>query len=174
MRLAPAVIAAPDETTALRWAADQSRTTHGARAAVDACRVYARLIWRALGGLSKTELLNPGLSADLQLEPAVAAVAAGSYHHKQPPQIRGTGYVVDALEAALWAFAHGTDFAAGAILAVNLGQDADTTGAIYGQMAGACYGLNAIPADWRDKLLWSAQLVTLADGLHALIEGVGS
>ena len=61
--------------------------------------------------------------------PRIDAVAAGSFRAKDPPAIRGTGYVVAALEAALWAFAKGRTFEEGALLAVNLGDDADTTGA---------------------------------------------
>ena len=61
---------------------------------------------------------------------------AGSFAPKSRRPIRGTGYVIDTLEAALWAF-HGTEtFRAGALRVVNLGEDADTTGAVYGQIAG--------------------------------------
>ena len=165
MRLVPVVLAAADEAEAIAWAAAQSRTTHGAAEAVDACRFFARLLWKALHGATKDALLDPALGADLHLAPKIAAIAAGSYQHRMPPQIRGTGYVVDALEAALWAWFHSTDFPSGAILAVNLGQDADTTGAIYGQIAGAFYGLDGLPAAWLATLLWREQITALADHL---------
>ena len=79
---------------------------------------------------------------------------------------QGIGYVVDALEAALWAFHNSDGFREGALLAVNLGDDADTTGAIYGQIAGAHYGAETIPAPWRDKLTMAAEITSLADRLH--------
>jgi len=60
--------------------------------------------------------------------------------------------VVDSLEAALWAFHRSDSFEAGALAAVNLGDDADTTGAVYGQLAGAFYGVGRIPEHWLDKL----------------------
>ena len=82
------------------------------------------------------------------MSPRIAAIAAGSFKVQHPPQIRGTGYVVDAMEAALWAFWTTEDFESGALAAVNLGDDADTTGAIYGQLAGAHYGLEDIPEPW--------------------------
>lgn len=97
MRLAPVALAATSEAQAVEWAALQSRTTHAAREAVDGCRFYARLLWRALGGAPKQLLLDPA-AGDLDLAPAVAAVVQGSYRAKAPPAIRGTGYVVDALE----------------------------------------------------------------------------
>ena len=168
MRLAPVALAAASEAQAVTWAALQSRTTHAAREAVDACRFYARLLWRALHGQAKAELLDPTAGNDLELGPGVAAVAGGSYQRKQPPAIRGTGYVVEALEAALWAFYRSDSFVAGAVLAVNLGQDADTTGAIYGQIAGAHYGLGAIPAAWRTTIFQSEQILALADALVAV------
>jgi ADP-ribosyl-[dinitrogen reductase] hydrolase len=172
MRLAPAVLYfARDAALAIRMAADSSRTTHGTAAAVDACRYFGGLLVGALNGASKDELLAesfspvPGLWQREPLHPAVAAVAAGTFRQKSPPQIRGTGYVVDTLEAALWAFATTEDFKTGALAAVNLGDDADTTGAVYGQIAGAYYGVEAIPADWRHRLALSTEILGLADGL---------
>ena len=74
--------------------------------------------------------------------------------------------MVRSLEAALWAFARGADFRDGALLAVNLGHDADTTGAVYGQLAGAHYGEAGIPAEWRSKLALLGPIEELADRLH--------
>ena len=79
-------------------------------------------------------------------------MAAGSFKTKDPPKIEGSGYVVHSLEAALWAFDRSESFREGALLAVNLGNDADTTGAVYGQLAGAYYGASGIPVKWRAKL----------------------
>jgi len=159
MRLAPVpLFFAMDPAIAIARAADSSRTTHGAREAVDGCRYLAALIVGALQGRSKWELLSPafspvaGLWRREPLAPGIAAVAAGSFRDREPPDIKGTGYVVRSLEAALWAFAKSGSFEEGALLAVNLGDDADTTGAVYGQLAGAFYGAGAIPQAWRSKL----------------------
>lgn len=172
MRLAPIPLRfALDPELAIRMAADSSRTTHGATTAVDACRYHAGLIVGALQGRPKAELLSPlfspvvGLWEREPLHPAVAAVAAGSFRAKSPPAIRGTGYVVDSLEAALWAFASTDDFRAGALAAVNLGDDADTTGAVYGHIAGAYYGEEGIPSDWRERITRADDIAALAGGL---------
>ncbi len=174
MRLAPVPLAfanAPAE--AIRLAGEMSRTTHGAPEPVDACRYYSGLIVAALAGVAKEDFLQPryhpldGTWPPAALAPAIDEVAAGSFKERQPPEIRGTGYVVRALEAALWAFWRTGDFATGALAAVNLGDDADTTGAIYGQLAGACYGVEAIPARWRSILAKSNRIIRLADGLLA-------
>jgi len=82
----------------------------------------------------------------------IEEVATGSFRRRDPPEIRGSGYVVRSLEAALWAFDRSDSFRDGALRAVNLGRDADTTGAVFGQLAGAHYGTGSIPPAWRDRL----------------------
>jgi ADP-ribosyl-[dinitrogen reductase] hydrolase len=173
MRLAPVpLFFAADPEVAIRRSADSSRTTHGAHAAVDACRYFSGLILGALQGIQKKELLASGFTpvAGLwdrePLHPAVADVANGSFYMKAPPAIRGTGYVVESLEAALWAFATTDSFVAGALAAVNLGDDADTTGAICGQLAGAYYGVDAIPERWRGVISMADEIQSLAEQLH--------
>ena len=97
----------------------------------------------------------PGYWAEEPLCPEIRAIAQGSFRTKEPPAIRGTGYAAESLEAALWAFHRSGSFREGCLLAVNLGDDADTTAAVYGQIAGALYGERGIPGEWREKLaLW--------------------
>jgi ADP-ribosyl-[dinitrogen reductase] hydrolase len=164
MRLAPAVLYfARQPEQAVHYAAESSRTTHGAAEASDACRYFASLLLAALSGKNKGEILR---EQHTSFAAKVAAIAAGSFKQKQPPEIRGTGYVVDSLEAALWAFYHSRDFREGALLAVNLGDDADTTGAVYGQLAGAFYGEENIPAAWRDTIAQRELIVELAEKLY--------
>jgi ADP-ribosylglycohydrolase len=172
MRLAPvALFFAGTPREAIDRAADSSRTTHGAPEAVDACRYLAALLIAAANGASKNELLAEPFEPvgdiwrERPLSPKIAAVAAGSFKHRMPPDIRGTGYVVDSLESALWAFHRSRSFREGARLAVNLGDDADTTGAVYGQLAGAFYGENSIPSEWRRKLASRKLIVSFADQL---------
>jgi ADP-ribosylglycohydrolase len=174
MRLAPVpLFFARDALEAVARAADSSRTTHGAAEAVDACRYLAALIVGALRGASKEELLSDhyspaaGLWDEKPLAPRVAEIAAGSFRRREPPAIRGTGYVVESLEAALWAFDRGSSFREGALLAVNLGDDADTTGAVYGQLAGAHHGEAGIPAEWRERIVMSDRIASFADRLFA-------
>jgi ADP-ribosylglycohydrolase len=95
-------------------------------------------------------------------------IAMGSFKRKMPPDIRGTGYVVDSLEATLWAFYHGESFEEGCLLAVNLGDDADTTGAVFGQLGGAYYGELSIPNTWRTKLALKELIRTYAEQIFEL------
>ncbi len=130
---------------------------------------------------------------DAPLTKNVAEVAHGSFKQNNPPEsffrdtsylseetrrslrnqtdgvtslIKGSGYVVKSLEAALWAFHKSNDFRDGALLAVNLGDDADTTGAIYGQLAGAYYGYEGIPVNWRQRLAMACEICELADRIR--------
>ncbi len=173
MRLAPAPLyfaRTPGE--AVRFAGESSRTTHGAATCVDACRYFAGLILGAIQGVEKRTLLSDGYSvesvdwSETPLCEEIAEIAGGSFKRKEPPEIRGSGYVVKSLEAALWAFDRSESFREGALLAVNLGDDADTTGAIYGQLAGAYYGYGGIPAEWTAQLAWEKQIRRLTEHLY--------
>ena len=177
MRLAPVPLAFRQNVElAIHHAGESSRTTHAAPTTIDACRYFAGLLLGALEGRSKEELLSsffyPG--PDQQswrrhpLSPEIAEIANGSFKKKQPPAIIGSGFVVRSLEAALWAFYHSDSFRDGALRAVNLGNDADTTGAIYGQLAGTFYGVNAIPEDWIERLTMREFIRERADALFDL------
>lgn len=175
MRLAPvALFYVQRPREAIERAGESSRTTHGAREAIDGCRYLAALLVGALRGVSKVELVSdhfspvPGLWEKAPLSPKIAAIASGSFKCKNPPAIRGTGYVVDCLEAALWAFHRSNSFREGAFLAVNLGDDADTTGAVFGQLAGAYYGASSIPAEWLACLAHRVRVERYANDLLVL------
>jgi ADP-ribosyl-[dinitrogen reductase] hydrolase len=84
---------------------------------------------------------------------------------RNPRQIKGTGHVVRSLEAALWAFYHGSTFKDGCLLSVNPGDDADTTGAVYGQLARAFYGDGGIPESWQCELAHHDLVSSLAEML---------
>jgi ADP-ribosylglycohydrolase len=180
MRLAPVPLAfARRPAEAIGRAADSSRATHAATPCIDACRYFAGLLVGAVEGRPKAELLSsrfapvPGLWEKTPFSPEVAAVAAGTFKIKEPPAIRGSGYVVHCLEAALWAFHKTGTFRDGALLAVNLGEDADTTGAVYGQIAGAYYGEGGIPRPWRAVLAMRAK-IEAADRLYEMAEARGA
>ena len=169
MRLAPvAMYYAREPELVAQMCAESSLTTHGASTAVDACRYYGALLAMALNGADKQALISftPTWLADL--DPLIGEVANGSYRHRQPPDIKGSGYVVKSLEAALWAFYNSQSYREGCLLAANLGDDADTTAAIYGQLAGAYYGEQGIPKEWLAKLAMREQIEEYANRLYEL------
>ena len=103
--------------------------------------------------------------AESELCPEVEEVASGSFRDREPPVIAGAGYAARSLEAALWAFDRAETFADAVLRAVNLGDDADTTGAICGQIAGAYYGAKAFPRDWLEALAAREMIEEFTDKL---------
>jgi ADP-ribosyl-[dinitrogen reductase] hydrolase len=161
MRLAPvAMYYGPDLEQVTHYAAESSRTTHGADECLDACRLLGAMLHAALQGRDKEAVLSghghePGA-------PAIAAIARGDYRRKERGQIRGSGYVVESLEAALWCFDRCDSFEASILEAANLGDDADTTAAVCGQVAGAFYGHGGIPERWLARLAMRGRIEDLA------------
>ena len=180
MRLAPVPLCfSRNPAEAIERSGESSRTTHGATTAVDACRYLGALIVGALHGAGRDELLSerfapaPGAWDESPLVEEIDEIAAGSFKRREPPEIKGTGYVVKSLEAALWAFHRSTSFEEGCLMAVNLGDDADTTAAVYGQIAGAFYGKAGIPGPWLEKLAQRELIESFAQRLHQLSERDG-
>ena len=166
MRLAPvALFFYPDREQTWHFAAESSRTTHAAEECLDACRLLADILYQALAGKGKEEVLM-GTAAEAIHSPAIRRLAQGEYRAKPEAKIRGTGYVVESLEAALWCFWKTASYREAILAAANLGDDADTTAAICGQVAGAYYGEGGIPAAWLQRLAKAPEIRKLADDLR--------
>jgi ADP-ribosyl-[dinitrogen reductase] hydrolase len=165
MRLAPVPIRYLDDPAqAVTLSGEQSRTTHGAEECVAASRLFGEMLVRALNGADKEAVLAaPELAGDMP--PKLAAIAAGAWRGKSRDQVKGSAYVVESLEASLWCFHHSDNFRDAVLLAANLGDDADTTAAITGQIAGAFYGEEGIPLSWREKLAMGQMIGQMAEAL---------
>ncbi len=165
MRLSPVAIwGHDDEEKAAEAARRQSATTHAAAECLEASDFFARLLVRAMGGTPKLELLASATWAGVGVG-KVADIARGAWRSKARSQIRASGYVIDSLEAALWAVANADSFEEAVVAAVNLGEDADTVGAITGQLAGAIWGYSAIPKRWLSPIAWRPRLEAAARAL---------
>jgi ADP-ribosylglycohydrolase len=172
MRLAPVSIRwFDDPQLVVERAAASSRPTHAAQRPVDACRVLAAMTAALIRGASRERVFGQGFWQHGELHPDVQAVVDGSWRGKEPPAIRGTGYCIDALEAAIWAVAGAADFRDAILRAANLGDDADTTAAIAGQLAGAAWGATGIPGGWLGKVAMRPRIESLADALHRAAVG---
>ncbi len=161
MRLAPVVAwAAHDVELALGLARESSRTTHRAEESVDGCELLARLLLGAYRGEDVTVAMQgaPGTTWSPALREVAAMDGAGGSVPPRPP----TGYVVDTLACARWCVARSRSFREAVLLAANLGGDSDTIAAVTGQVAGAIYGVEAIPAQWTDRLALRERVLELA------------
>ena len=163
MRLAPVAVRYwNDRKRLVDTATEQSRTTHGAEVAVDACRAFAELLADAIDGSPRPALLAP---RRFEGAPGIAGIVAGSWRGRKREEIHSSGYVVHTLEAALWSVARTGDFRNAVLLAANLADDADTVAAVTGQLAGALYGLSGIPERWLDRVAWKDRLLEAAQRL---------
>ncbi|SBS33435.1 ADP-ribosyl-[dinitrogen reductase] glycohydrolase [Marinomonas aquimarina] len=165
MRLAPvAMYYAHDLPSCIKLAGESSRTTHGSPLCIDACKLLAELLVRAFQAESKSEIF-----ADLSKRPyreEFAPLLDKSFSALAYDQIKGSGFVVESLIAALWCFYQGKNYREAVLLAANLGDDADTTAAICGQIAGAFYGLAGIPEDWHRAIAMDFEIKHLARQLY--------
>ncbi len=143
MRVAPvALYTLGDEELLSRLAVEQARITHHHPLSDTACVSVGKMIQRGLLG---------GPLRDLR----AAAEELGARH----PEFRfegydgkSSGYVVDTLRTVFDAFFSTDSFEDCVVKTVNRGGDADTTGSIAGAIAGARYGLAAIPRRWVNAL----------------------
>ncbi|MFN3889563.1 MAG: ADP-ribosylglycohydrolase family protein [Beijerinckiaceae bacterium] len=163
MRLAPVAIKYWNNAEARRAIASlQCRTTHGAAEVVEACILFADILAEAIAGAPRNEVLRPRAG---DYSGKISDIAAGGWRGKSRSAIRGSGYVVHSLEAALWCVGRTDNFRDAVLLAANLQEDADTTAAITGQLAGALYGAESIPAEWTSKLAGAEKICAIGQRL---------
>ncbi len=173
-RVAPVVMFFfADIATCVSRAAEAARVTAQAPMVLDCVRLLAAMLHQALSGRDKAAILKPPRDAwstpNTRLE--VMALYDGLYARRGPPDITGGGHILQALEAALWAFHESDSFREGALLAANLGRDSDVVSATYGALAGAHHGVSAIPGIWRNSLIKKEVVIDTADRVltHALV-----
>lgn len=166
-RIAPiAVFYHRNPRRAVELAGESARLTHGHQTAIDACRYYTALIIGAIHGISKKDLLDEqflnerrDLFKGAPLHPEIRRVIQGSYKDLRYREgLRHYGDTVQSLEAALWAFWSTDSYEKGALDLLNLDFGTDTVAAVYGQLAGAYYGVNQIPQHWKQQL-YAYQLI---------------
>ena len=171
MRLTPVpLFYSHDLEEAIQKSGESAKSTHDNPVCIDACRLYGSMIVKAMAGNSKHNVLkyDSVLWANNPLEDSIDEVARGSYKDKEPPIIRGTLNMTASIEAALWSFDRSSSFGEGALKAVNLGDDADTTAAIFGQLGGAYYGYEGIPNSWKAKLVDRGLIEYMAKKLYEI------
>lgn len=168
MRLAPVPIRyTRDLALAVTLSGEQATTTHGAAECVEASRLFGEILVLALRGVQdKLQLLRPTTPRlTLTHSARLQAISEGAYFETPRVKIKGSGYVVDSLEAALWCFYTTNNFKDAVLAAANLGDDADTTAAITGQIAGAFYGEAGIPATWLSTVVKAQEIGVMAEQL---------
>lgn len=166
MRLAPVpIFFLPNEDAAIEYSGKSCITTHAATECIEAARLLGAVLVRALAGAERNQALRTGKRLTFT-SAKIQAISDGAYLRKHESEIRGSSYVVECLEAALWCFARTESFREAVLGAANLGDDADTTAAVCGQVAGAFYGEARIPQPWLERLTMAPEIRALADRLQ--------
>jgi ADP-ribosyl-[dinitrogen reductase] hydrolase len=182
MRILPAStwLAAMPEPARFRAIAAYSSTTHGHPRSVLGCWLHCLVVARLLGGdlprdayesaMEEARALIGGLPTAVRAEAGVySRVLDGSLAKLRPGEVRGSGYVVHCLEASLQCLVSTGDFRSCVLAAVNLGEDADTTGAVAGGLAGIAYGRRGLPREWVSAIARADEIEALAGRLAALV-----
>ena len=148
-----------------------SALTHAHERSKMACGIYAFVLWELLNkpgrfsvikGLSKAKRFY-GSWGEMKsyYKMLFRRIGLTELHYENPEtfrrvtrdEIKSTGYVVDTIEAAIWCLMNTHSYKECVLMAVNLGDDTDTVAAIAGGLAGAMYGYDAIPEEWRNALI---------------------
>lgn len=145
------------------WAGKSSELTHAAPECLQASELFSTMLWNALNGGTKEQILEGHGFGREYFSKGLRHITDGTYRNKSRKQINGTGYVVASLEAALWCFYKTGTYSDAVLLAANLGDDADTTAAIVGQLAGAYYGVDSIPTKWLKRVKYGCEIRTVAN-----------
>lgn len=169
MRLAPIVIASHAGGNSLektmRLSAISARETHYSHEAEQGTALFAAWLYRAFTAQKKFEIFDYGEYKNSEFLSVVMKVGMGDLPENQ---LDSGGYIVSSMQVALWGFMQHDSFEEGMLAVTNLGGDADTNAAIYGQLAGAYYGYEAIPERWRKDLFKESEIRELADRLAAM------
>ncbi len=161
MRLAPVpMYFYPDFQNVLKYSGKSSRTTHATAECIDACRYFSSLLFYIFKGTTKEELITTQTYQPETIK--IKEISSGAFISKSRDEIFGTGYVVASLEAALWCFFNTENYSDAVLMAANLGDDADTTAAICGQISGAYYGVSSFPTEWVEKTFQSSDILEVA------------
>jgi len=162
----------------VEWAFKASAITHSHPLALLSCGYYSLLIKAVMEGRDKREALetaskqlvsiiksrHPNLIKHLEPGGELGRVITLEILNAEEGEVQSTGYVVHTLEASIWAFHRTNTFREALLLAVNLGDDADTVGAVCGGLAGTYYGIKAIPSEWVNSLRRREYVLSLAEG----------
>lgn len=168
MRLSPAVIAGGQNWPLARdIAIDQSYTTHAHPDCLEAAEILAGILW---ANINESDRPKPaGRLGDFKINsPRLVQVYNSEISHFPRDLIKSSGYAIDTLEAAAWAVDTSNSFEEAVLKAVNLGDDADTVGAVAGQIAGSKWGFSSIPEKWLEVLAWNCFLLETVDDLYEI------
>lgn len=178
MRIVPMALwfasASPSELAT--YAARSSALTHRHPRSQMACAMYCLLVCELLAGTESARVLRSAWQkfSPLYQHPPFATelshfqhLGDGSLENASDCAVASSGYVMHTLTASIWCLLTSRSLEETVLKAVNLGSDTDTTGTVAGGLAGARYGVESIPQDWRTGLARFDDVALLFDRFAA-------
>ena len=165
-----------DEKTKIRIVELASSLTHAHERALIGCGIYSFLLWELLdrpclesivSGLKTAEAYYRNRAESEKYRRVFSFANLETVRRVEREDIRSSGYIVDSLEAAVWCLLTTSSYRACVLKAVNLGGDTDSVAAIAGGLAGALYGYERIPREWRESLLKREEIEALCAAAFA-------
>lgn len=168
MRCAPTALAYADRTAMAEAAAAESAITHADPRCVESCVACCRVVRELIEGAPGERALSTALSQARARDAPDGVRERLAVAAEPEARRRNGGFVLDTLETALTDALTAESFEAAVVESVSRGGDADTVGAVCGAVAGARFGLDAVPTDWSERVAETAELRDLAADLAAL------
>ena len=147
----------------------ESTLTHFDRLAGWACVAFNDLLDAAIAGELREEL--PSIAHTIDEEDKRVSATLREALEAEPEEVQSSTFVLDTLRTAVWSVLHTGTFEEAVCFAVNLGNDADTVGAVTGALAGAVYGEAGIPPRWLAPLQGRERIAAVAERLADLALG---
>ena len=170
MRLAPIPMLYIDKVEMILAAKNSSLTTHRGIEAYQCAMLLSEIIHNCYNFSDKIDIVEN--TKDILTNNFIKDIVGeyqSSYNEGFYPTIP-TGYCVDTLQCAIQGFLYYDNFIDGLIYCISLGEDTDTVGAVYGQIAGAYYGLSGIPEYYRENLMMYDKIIEIGNNLVDLSE----
>ncbi len=172
MRLAPIVIANFENTpeNILEAAKLSCRETHDSVGAMATTELMAASLYLVLEGEEKPKILEQAIQMVKEPELKDFLDREDHLHNRIFDKTGDTlrdlgGYAIDCFDIAMWGLLNFDNFEYGMLGVIGLGGDTDTNAAVFGQLAGAYYGVETIPEEWRNDLYLGDEIKELADSL---------
>lgn len=165
MRLAPVVIATihSDNQATAKLARVSARETHYSHEAETTTEIFALMLRRAANEKDKKRVIDVSSFSSGKLFDEILMRVTKGVNSNELKDLGG--YIIDTVRIAVWGLLNFGSFEDGMIAVLCLGGDTDTNAAVYGQLAGAFYGLSGIPKEWQMDLYLKDELVSITDEL---------
>lgn len=145
-----AVMCWKDEEILDSWSRKQSQVTHAHEECIAGCAFVNSMIAQLVAGVTPQNAFDYACKHVRMPESLLQVIRLAP--HRKRAELRNTGWVRHTIESAMWGLLNTNSFEEALVKVINLGADADTAGAVVGALAGAAYGLDAIPNSWKEML----------------------